>query len=212
MNFTMTFGRYKGKPICDLPYSYLNWLVSADNTTARQCRAKRTKDYEAAKLELARRKPTKKKDNTVKDRIITARRNMFRYFQAEHCLSDSDQQVTTLVRVPKSMVDGRAITGRLVLVEAKQVVATLLNEVMVDDVDNLHCPRVMSWVDTEAYERDTLELSKLVDEAIEAAEVAKRIRDRADSDMFLAKALSGFAEKGSSLDSLVIKIKQVGDD
>ena len=136
---------------------------------------------------------------------------MFRYFQAEHYLSDSDQQVTTLVRIPKSMIDGRAITGRLVLVEGKQVIATLLNEVMVDDVANLHCPRVMSWVDTEAYERDTLELSKLVDEAIEAAEVAKRIRDRADSDIFLAEALSGFAEKGSLLEGLISKVKQGGN-
>ena len=218
MDFTMTFGRYKGQPICDLPSSYLNWLVSADNVTARRCRAKRIKDYEAAKLELARRQPgkknkkkTKKKDHTVKDQIITARRNMFRYFQAESHCESAEEQKTLLVRIPRAIVYDGLVIGRLVLIEGKQVIATLRREVPVDEVGNLDCPRVMSWVNTDTYQKDTTEFTKLVVEATEAAKVAKRIRDRADSDMSLVEALSSFAGKGSLLEGLISKIKQGGD-
>jgi len=216
MNFTMTFGRHKGIPICDVPYSYLNWLVLADNITARKCRAKRIKDYEAAKLELASRKTGKKnnqkeKDNTMKARIITARRNMFRYFQVEFYCESVEDQKTILARIPKAMVHDQIATDRLVLIENKQVIATILGEVPVDEVDNLDCPRVMSWVNTEAYQNDTTEFTMLVNEANKAAKLAKKLKDRNDSDMILAETVSDAVEKGSSLEGLVSKIKQVGD-
>ena len=220
MNFKMTFGRYKGQPVCDLPRSYLKWLVLADNPTARKCRAKRTEDYEAAKLELVRRKPDKKnnqqgkttgKDNTVRNQIITARRNMFRYFQAQFYCESTEGEKTLSVRIPKAMVYDGIVTGRLVLIEGKQVIAILLGEVMVDDVENLGCPQVMSWVDTEAYQKDTAEFTQLVVEATDAAKLAKKLQARHDSDTFLVETVSDSVEKGSLLEGLVSKIKQVGD-